>query len=184
MSNVKTAPRVSAPAATLAPNLRLVKSDKAVPSKRRAPAKRPAAKKKKSVGKRPLDHASQVVRLCTIYAQSMAAYQAGFYTDTTGNADFAGDHGGEHSLGKKLYDQAETAMSDLNAIRKPDALDHCSLIAKCRVLSLLVKTFDEGHSIDDVELEYVRGFALDVEQFLTGKTAKAAVAARDLRDGA
>jgi hypothetical protein len=51
---------------------------------------------------------SEVIKQCTIYAQSIAAYKGGFYTDPTGNFDYAG--AGRGRMGSACLDKAQRAL--------------------------------------------------------------------------
>jgi hypothetical protein len=169
MSNVKkTAPRVSAPDATLAPALRLVHSDK-TPPKTHGPAKRKvtkAASIKKMRGQ-ILDH-SEIVMQCTIYAQSIAAYEAGFYADRSLEGHYAGGRSGP---GHRHYNKAQRALLRLNVCAmKEVAMTDVELFAKTRVFILLMQQASrKGHSLVDEENVFLRLFGLEVERYLCAK---------------
>jgi hypothetical protein len=105
---------------------------------------------------------SKIIEQCVIYVQSLAAYDAGFSVDRTGNSDYAGD--GSHIR------KARAAMIKLIGISP-----HCTagappltaseLHAKAGVLvAMYGLRKDEGP--DEIEMAYIRFFAGEVSDFL------------------
>jgi hypothetical protein len=70
------------------------------------------AKKRKTPTKKSSPKKSEIIKHCVIYAQSIAAYNAGFKVDHTGDSDHAGCDG----LGKEYLDKAAHALRRLLAL--------------------------------------------------------------------
>jgi hypothetical protein len=107
---------------------------------------------------------SEIIEQCLIYAQSIAAYNAGFYVDPTGDFDYAGC--GSNQLGRQHFRNAKRALIKLVALGGGvPTLSRDELFAKARVVRLLQKT-DAKRSPEKHEVEYVTRFAKDVSQYL------------------
>jgi hypothetical protein len=74
---------------------------------------------------------SEIIRQCVIYVQSMAAYQAGFKVDLTGNFDHAGS--GKGQPGRDHLRTADHALARLVARLAPPLLraGHHSMRLSC-----------------------------------------------------
>ncbi len=104
-----------------------------------------------------------------IYAQSIAAYHAGFEADATGDSDFAGCSKG--ALGGKHFRRADKAILKLVGLSpvgrtgsKP--LSQAELKAKARVCQIMDKHAGE---LTPSERCFVRVFAREVEDFLAAE---------------
>jgi hypothetical protein len=124
---------------------------------------------------------SEIIRQCVIYAQSIAAYQAGFKVDLTGNFDHAGS--GKGQLGRDHLRTADHALARLVALspsfvegRAP--LNAAELFAKAGVLSVIwSQEGGETRSCEVTETAYVRFFAREVEDFMRAQAATEKAAA-------
>jgi hypothetical protein len=123
-------------------------------------------KKRKTTAKKLAPKKSAIITQCVIYAQSMAAYHAGFKVDHTGDSD----HAGSQALGKEYMDNADRAVARLIGISpafiggKPPLLRE-ELFAKAGVLSIMAEpggTFNPEPN----EQTFVRLFAAEVEDYL------------------
>jgi hypothetical protein len=157
----------AAPAATLVPEQSPLDSKKAT-SKRRRPAERPPAGKKKSIKKKrgQITEHSEIVMQCTIYAQSIAAYEAGFYADRSLEGHYAGGRSGP---GARHYNNSQRALLKLNVLAmKETALTDVELFSKTRVFILLMKSASrKGHELVDEENVFLRLFGLEVERYVS-----------------
>jgi hypothetical protein len=107
---------------------------------------------------------SEIIEQCVIYAQSIAAYNAGFNVDRTGDFDYAGC--GSNQLGQHHFRNAKRALIKLVVLgRDLPTLSRDELFAKARVARLLQDT-GAGRNPEKYEAEYVRRFAKDVSQYL------------------
>jgi hypothetical protein len=125
------------------------------------------AKKKTKATEPTSARRSEIIEQCTVYAQSMAAYKAGFYTDPTGDFDYAGS--GDRQLGAKHVEKARRTLLRLIAIseeKRPLSADE--LFALTRVLTLLQET-DARTNPQKEESDYVEMFAKNVARFLKPK---------------
>lgn len=121
-------------------------------------------KKQKTPAKKSAPKKSGIIAHCVIYAQSMAAYYAGFKVDHTGNSD----HAGCQALGKEYIHSADRAVVRLISPAftegKPP-LSREELFAKAGVLGIMAApggTFNPGPN----EQAFVRFFAQEVEDYL------------------
>ena len=119
---------------------------------------------------------SEIIRQCVIYAQSIAAYQAGFEMDLTGNFDHAGS--GKGQLGRDHLRTADHALARLVALspafkgRAP--LNEAELFAKAGVLSVIwSQEGGETRSCEATETAYVRFFAREVEDSMRAQARDA-----------
>jgi hypothetical protein len=107
---------------------------------------------------------SEIIRQCTIYAQSSAACKAGYYADPTGNFDYAGT--GRGQMGSAYYDKAKRSLEKLVALsreKRPITADE--LFAEARVMNLLLKT-EARTNPEPEESDFVQRFAKDVAHYL------------------
>jgi hypothetical protein len=82
---------------------------------------------------------SEIIEECLIYAQSIAAYDAGFYVDPTDDFDYAGC--GDSQLGRHHFRNAKRALIKLVALgENVPALIWDELFAEARVVRLLQNT--------------------------------------------
>jgi hypothetical protein len=121
-------------------------------------------KQKPKTAKGPL--LSETIRFATIYVQAMAAYDAGFNADATGNFAHAG--GANDQLGGKQLQKAQKALLKLIAISPADmagrpVLTREELFAKAAVAAVVSKQVDAWNAI---ECAYIRLFAQEVSDFL------------------
>jgi hypothetical protein len=122
-------------------------------------------KKQKTPAKKPVSKKSAIITQCVVYAQSMAAYHAGFKVDHTGDSD----HAGCQALGKEYMHKADRAVVRLLALSpsfpsgKP--MNREELFAKAGVLGIMA---DPGGTFnpDPMEQAFVRFFAREVEDYL------------------
>jgi hypothetical protein len=120
---------------------------------------------------------SEIIRQCVIYVQSMAAYEAGFTVDLTGNWDHAG--AGQDRLGGEHLAHADRALAKLIALspsfvagRAP--LSAAELFAKAGVLSVIwSQEGGETRSCEATETAYVRFFAREVEDSMRAQARDA-----------
>lgn len=109
---------------------------------------------------------SEIITNCVIYAQSMAAYHAGFKVDNTGDSD----HAGCHALGKKHFRKADRAVARLIGLSpvflegKPP-LSRDELFAKAGVLGIMTGSQNEFDQTP-TEKAFVRFFAAEVADYL------------------
>ena len=111
---------------------------------------------------------SGIIEQCVIYAQSIAAFHAGFTVDHTDDNDFAGELGGE------CLDKARTALNRLcglsPAFRSGMApLASKELLAKATVLGIMGA--DSTNAQPREMACYIRFFAAEVEQYLRAQGA-------------
>jgi hypothetical protein len=103
---------------------------------------------------------SEIIEQCLIYAQSIAAYNAGFYVDPTGDFDYAGC--GDSQLGRHHFRNAKRALIKLVALGEDvPAPSRDELFAKARVAHLLQGT-DAKRNPEKHEAQYVIRLAKDV----------------------
>jgi hypothetical protein len=112
--------------------------------------------KAKAKAKEAKPEGSKIIEQAVVYVQQLAAYDAGFMVDRTGEADFCGT--GDH-IGK-----ARRAMIKLIGL-SPTPLNPIELFAKTKVLEALygLRTHEEP---DETERAYIRSFAGEVMDFL------------------
>jgi hypothetical protein len=104
---------------------------------------------------------SEIIKQCTIYAQATAAYKGGFYTDPTGNFDYAG------SKHKRSYlNKARRALEKLTALsREKRPVTTAELYAEAKVAKLLMKLAVHTQP-EPQESAFVRRFAKDATRYL------------------
>ena len=107
---------------------------------------------------------SPVIRECVIYAQSIAAYNAGIDTDATGNLDFGGAGSGQ--LGKACVDRASAALRKLNALKANGTPE---LTSKARVAAMILVRA-EG-SLEPDEDAFLRALVSEVASHLSSEAA-------------
>ena len=105
---------------------------------------------------------SKIIEQCVIYVQQLAAYDAGFEVDHTGDSDYA-NKGGH-------FKKARRAMCELIGLsphKTPGAgaLTALELHAKAGVLAAMYGLRKHEHP-DEIEQAYVRFFAGEVSDFL------------------
>ena len=111
---------------------------KRVHSTPRKTASKIKVKKKKTPTKKSGPKKSGIIEQCVIYAQSIAAYNAGFKVDPTGHFD----HAGAHALGSEYLQRAAGALGKLVGLSpafitgKPP-LSREELFAKAGVLGIM-----------------------------------------------
>jgi hypothetical protein len=109
---------------------------------------------------------SEIIKQCTIYAQSMGAYRAGFKSDTTGNWDYAGAGTG----GARFLFKARKALCKLIAL-STECTGHVApltreeLLAKASVMDMIVNNQEETEP-DEIEGPYMRFFVAEVQTYL------------------
>jgi hypothetical protein len=106
---------------------------------------------------------SEIIKQCLIYAQSAAAYNAGFYVDPTGDFDYAGC--GHSQLGRHHFRTAKQALIKLVSLAREPKLSRDELFAEARVVRLLQNT-DAKRSPEKHKAEFIKRFAQDVSQYL------------------
>jgi hypothetical protein len=130
-------------------------------------------KKRKTPAKKVAPEKSAIIMQCVVYAQSMAAYHAGFKVDHTGNSDYAGSD----ALGEKCFGKADRAVTRLIGLSlafmegKPP-LSREELFAKAGVLRIMA---DPGGTFNPQpnEQAFVRFFAREVEDYLRAQRSEA-----------
>jgi hypothetical protein len=105
---------------------------------------------------------SKIIEQCVIYVQQLAAFNAGFSVDHTGDCDFA-SKGGR----LKKASRAMCTLISLSPHTSPGApaLTALELRAKASVLSAM-NGLQQHHQPDAVEQAYIRIFAREVSDFL------------------
>lgn len=106
---------------------------------------------------------SEIIEQCLIYAQSEAAYQAGFYVDPTGDFNYAGCGNGQ--LGRHHFRTAKQALIKLVSLPSVPTLGRDELFAKARVVRLLQNS-DAKRNPEKHEAEFIKRFAQDVSRYL------------------
>jgi hypothetical protein len=117
-------------------------------------AKSSAPKKKKAAPK----HSAVIVE-CVRYAQSIAAYAAGFQTDTTADSEIAAAGG---PLGKVALDNAEMALGKLVGATKAGkvVLSVHEMHAVAAACDILMRVDARGCALNEVQRDFVECFAL------------------------
>jgi hypothetical protein len=95
---------------------------------------------------------------CVEYARMIAAFNAGFSVDPTGNNDFAGSKNYHRTLGR--------ACDLLASIARRPATTVMALQAKARVVHWIMED-GASHSPEERDIDFLISFASDVEKFLT-----------------
>jgi hypothetical protein len=125
-------------------------------------------KKQKTQAKKAAPKKSTIITQCVVYAQSMAAYHAGFKVDHTGDSD----HAGCQALGKEYMHKADRAVVRLLALSPsfPSGKPMKREFAKAGVLGIMA---DPGGTFnpDPMEQAFVRFFAREVEDYLRAQGA-------------
>jgi hypothetical protein len=104
---------------------------------------------------------SEIIKQCTIYAQSSAAYEGGFYADTTGSSSYAG--AGE--MGRPYSRGARRALVKLAALsREKRPITAAELSAEARVMKLLLKT-EAANNPEPEESDFFERFVKDVVRY-------------------
>jgi hypothetical protein len=107
---------------------------------------------------------SEVIKQCTVYAQAIAAYKGGFYTDPTGNFDYAGAARGR--MGSACLDKAQRALEKLTTLsRKKRPKSSGELFAEAKVVELLMKAATDSYP-EPEETDFVQCFVKDVTRYL------------------
>jgi hypothetical protein len=121
-----------------------------------------AKKKKAKTAAVEISERSEIIEQCVIYVQHLAAYDAGFSVDLTGDAEYCGKGG--------QIKKARCAMCKLIGLsphKTPGtaSLTALELYAKAGVLAAMYGLRkDEGP--DEIEMAYIRFFAGEVSDFL------------------
>ena len=106
---------------------------------------------------------SEIIKQCTIYAQSSAAYKAGFRTDRTADWDYAGS--GKRQMGHSYTRRAKHALVKLAALsREKQPITADELFAEATVMKLLLKT-EAGISPEPEESDFIERFTKDVVRY-------------------
>ena len=119
-----------------------------------------AAKKKLKAPANP--ERSKIIEQCVIYVQSIAAYDAGFAVDHTGDSDYAGK-GGQMRNAKRAMSKLIALSSHLKGGATP--LTAIELHAKAGVLAAMYG-LRKDEQPDPIEQTYIRFFAGEVSDFL------------------
>ena len=106
---------------------------------------------------------SEIIKQCTIYAQSSAAYKAGFRTDRTADWDYAGS--GKRQMGHSYTRRAKHALVKLAALsREKQPITADELFAEANVMKLLLKT-DARTNPEPQETDFLERFTKDVVRY-------------------
>jgi len=113
---------------------------------------------------------SEIIVQSTVYLQAMAAYEAGFRADATGDWDYAG--AGSDKLGGRQLCKASKALAKLVALSPAFAagrvpLTREELFAKAAVMAVVSKQLEVFAEPDKVERETIRLFAQEVTDYLS-----------------
>jgi hypothetical protein len=126
-----------------------------------------AKKKKAKTAAVEISERSEIIEQCVVYAQSIAAYNAGFKVDHTGDSNNAGSQ----ALGGPYLRKARRALIKLIALspacrseRPP--LSREELFAKAGVMSIIGMETDSFKQPENVECAFIRFFAREVEDYL------------------
>lgn len=118
--------------------------------------KKPASKRKGSKAKRPTASKDErLINECVIFAQSVAANDAGYDADPDGNNEYATRAGARHSA---------RAAAALAYISETPATTAEALQAKARIIPAVIK--DAAHSMDEREEAFFLSFGADVKDYL------------------
>jgi hypothetical protein len=118
--------------------------------------------KRKAKAKTATKH-SEIIEQCVIYAQSIAAYEAGFKVDSSSDFDYAG--GEKSRRGRRPLRQADralfrlVALSSVNDGERP-RLSREEMRAKAGVLSIIGTREHE-----EIEGAYIRSFAVELDDY-------------------
>jgi hypothetical protein len=123
------------------------------------------AKNQKRKAKANAAKRSEIIEQCVIYAQSIAAYQAGF--EATDDFDYAGCDKGQG--GRRPFRQADRALLRLIALSAVNAGDRLptleELAARTRVLSVIRKHTGDFTHPETIESSYICLFAGELEDY-------------------
>jgi hypothetical protein len=110
---------------------------------------------------------SEIIEQCVIYVQQLAAYDAGFDVDHTGDSDYAGK-GGQIKKARR----AMCKLIGLSPHKTPGAkpLTPLELHAKAGVLAAMYG-LRKHEQPGDIEQAYIRFFAGEVSDFLASHQA-------------
>jgi hypothetical protein len=119
-------------------------------------AKRKPATKAKRKSAKAAASDERLIGECVIYAQEIAAFDAGFKADPDGSSKNAA------GLGDRRYQRAQQALTKIATMkaRTPTGLD-----AKARIFPLVIQ--DCAGSLQDADEAFCRSLAADVRAFLT-----------------
>ena len=119
-------------------------------------------KKKAKQKHAPTAERSKIIEQCVIYVQQLAAYDAGFKVDHTGESDFA-SKGGQIRKARR----AMLKLIGLSPYLKPGAkpILAIELHAKAGVLAAMYG-LQNRECPDETEKTYIRFFAAEVSDFL------------------
>lgn len=107
---------------------------------------------------------SEIIKQCTIYAQSSAAFKAGFRTDKTNHFDYAG--AGRGQMGHSYSRRAKLALQKLAALsREKRPITTAELFAEASVMRLLQRT-EAGTNPEPEESDFFERFTKDVVRYL------------------
>jgi hypothetical protein len=112
---------------------------------------------------------SDIIRHAAIYVQSMAAYQAGFKADATGNSSYAGAH--RNRPGGRQLHKASKALRKLIALSPAGIAGRASLTreelyAKAAVLTVVMQQVEEFSEPNRFELAFITLFAQETADCL------------------
>jgi hypothetical protein len=121
-----------------------------------------AKKKKAKTAAVEISERSEIIEQCVIYVQHLAAYDAGFSIDCTGEAEYCGK-GGQIRKARR----AMCKLIGLSPHKTPGAapLTALELYAKAGVLAAMYGLRKDEEPNDD-EAAYIRFFAGEVSDFL------------------
>jgi hypothetical protein len=108
------------------------------------------------------DQRSETIEQCVIYVQALAAHDAGFEVDHTGDSKYAGNN--------QLIKKARRAMSKLIGLSPhcregAPPLSAIELHAKAGVLAAMYG-LRNNEQPDEIEMAYIRFFAGEVSDFI------------------
>jgi hypothetical protein len=129
---------------------------------RRTASKNRTKGKKKAKQKHAASDHSKIIEQCVLYVQALAAYDAGFSVDHTGNSRYAGK-----GPQIKYASRAMSKLIGLSPHLKAGAatLSALELHAKAGVLATMYG-LRKGEGPDATEMAYIRFFAGEVIDFL------------------
>jgi hypothetical protein len=112
---------------------------------------------------------SEIIEQCVIYAQSIAAFNAGCEVDHTGDLDYGGS--GKGQLGHRPLRKAKLALIRLIALSPAgnsggSPLSREELLAKAGVMSIIGMETNSFKQPEHFEGAYIRFFAREVEDYL------------------
>ena len=123
--------------------------------------------KKKNSKTKPAAKHSEIIEQCVLYAQSIAAFHAGFKVDGTNDFDYAGS--GKGQGGRRPVRHAERALLRLIALSSVNDTDNIpsreEMLAKAGVLSIIGSQTNEFRSPEKMEGAYIRLFACEIDVY-------------------